>query len=60
MKNKTVNAMSPILCGIGILLFLAAAFDILPAQDNLLVFLGIACFIISGIIKKISNGSCCK
>ena len=60
MEKKSVNILTPILFGVGVLLLLAAGFDILPAQDNLLVFLGIACFIIAGVIKKISKGGCCK
>jgi hypothetical protein len=62
MENKKACICNSILCGVGILLLLAAAFDILPISDNLAIFLGIACFIISGIIKKITKGSntCCK
>ena len=60
MENKGVKIVNAILFGVGILLFLAAGFDLLPAQDNLLVFLGIACFIIVSVIKKISKSSCSK
>lgn len=51
-----------ILNGAGILLLLAAAFDVLPWADNLVIFLAVACFIVSGIIKKVTGGkdSCCK
>jgi hypothetical protein len=61
MKNN-INLINAILTGAGILLLLAAAFDILPISDNLAIFLGIACFIFSGIIKKLNKGtgSCCK
>ena len=46
----------------GILLLLAAAFDVLPLAENLVIFLAPACFIISGVIKKIAKGTstCCK
>jgi hypothetical protein len=62
MEDKNTCICNTILCGVGILLLLAAAFDVLPISDNLAIFLGIACFIISGIIKKITKGkgSCCK
>jgi len=51
MKRKKI--ITSLLSGIGILLFLAAAFDLIPRLDNLLVFLGIACFIVNGVINKI-------
>jgi len=62
MENKNTCVCNSILCGVGILLLLAAAFDVLPITDNLAIFLGIACFIISWVIKKIAKGtsSCCK
>jgi hypothetical protein len=60
MENKNLCVVNALLFGAGILLLLAAGFDLLPAQDNLLVFLGIACFIVASVIKKISKGSCCK
>ena len=51
-----------ILNGVGILLLLAAVFDVLPLSDNLVIFLALVCFIISAVIKKIMKGmsSCCK
>lgn len=50
-----------VLDGVGILLLLAAAFDVLPLTDNLVIFLVLACFIISAIVKKAIKGinSCC-
>lgn len=62
MENKNVCICSPILCGAGILLLLAAAFDVLPLSDNFVIFLALACFVISGVIKKIAKGTsaCCK
>jgi hypothetical protein len=62
MENKNTCMCNVILNGVGVLLLLAAAFDILPLSDNLVIFLAIVCFIISGIIKKITKGagSCCK
>lgn len=62
MENKNTCMCNAILNGVGILLLLAAAFNVLPLSDNLVIFLAIACFIISAIIKKITKGSssCCK
>jgi|GEM_PF-417562 len=62
MENKNTCVCNSILWGIGILLLLAAAFDVLPLADNLVIFLAVACFIISAVIKKIAKGtgSCCE
>jgi len=51
-----------VLIGAGILLLLAAAFDILPLPDNTVIFIALACFVVSGLIKKITKekSSCCK
>ncbi|MBL7157247.1 MAG: hypothetical protein ISS92_03680 [Candidatus Omnitrophica bacterium] len=47
------NVVNSVLLGVGLLLLLAAAFDITPHMDNVLVFLGIACFIIAGVARRI-------
>lgn len=62
MENKNTCMCNAILNGLGILLLLAAAFDVLPLSDNLVIFLALACFIISAVIKKIAKGTsnCCK
>jgi len=62
MENKKACACTAVLNGVGIMLLLAAAFDVLPLTDNFIIFFAISCFIISGIIKKIAKGSssCCK
>jgi len=62
MENKNTCMCNTVLNGVGILLLLAAAFDVLPISDNRVIFLALACFIISVIIKKITKGpsSCCK
>ena len=61
MENKTTCVVNAILWGAGILMLLAAAFDILPITDNLAIFLALACFIINSVIKKIAKSSgCCK
>jgi len=59
MENKSTGALTAILAGLGILLLLASAFDLVPNMDNIFVFLGLACFIILGVIRKIKGG-CCK
>jgi hypothetical protein len=62
MENKNTCVINSILWGAGILLLLAAAFDVLPLADNLVIFLALACFIIGAVIKRIAKGtsSCCK
>lgn len=62
MENKNMCVCNAILNGVGILLLLAAAFNVLPLSDNLVILLALACFIISAVIKKIMKGmsSCCK
>jgi len=61
MENKNSCVVSAILWGAGILMLLAAAFDVLPIADNLAIFLALACFIINLVIKRIAKGSsCCK
>ena len=57
MDKKTNEIINAILWGAGILLLLAAAFDIFPVADNMLVFLGLACFIIGAVIKRIAKKS---
>ena len=63
MENKDKCVINMILRGAGILLLLAAAFDILPISDNSAIFLALVCFVISAIIKRIAKGKssgCCK
>ncbi|MDD5155547.1 MAG: hypothetical protein PHF11_03575 [Candidatus Omnitrophica bacterium] len=63
MESKGVCAVRAILKGLGILLLLGAAFDVLPITDNFAIFLALACFVISWVVRGIakSGGSaCCK
>jgi len=62
MENKNTCMCNAILNSVGVLLLLAAAFDVLPLSDNLVIFIALACFVVSVVIKKISKGmsSCCK
>lgn len=62
MEEKNTCVIGPILWGAGILLLLAAAFDVLPWPDNQVIFIALACFIINIVIKKIAKGtsSCCS
>jgi len=62
MEGKNTCVMNTVLWVAGLLLLLAAAFDVLPMQDNQVIFLAIACFIIAAALKKFNKdkGSCCK
>lgn len=61
MENKAVSTTRAILWGAGILLLLAAAFDVTPVADNLMIFLALGCFVVSGVVKRIAkSGGCCK
>lgn len=62
MEGKKICVVSTVLNCIGILLLLGAAFDVLPITDNFAIFLGIGCFVIGGMAKKLAKGtsSCCK
>lgn len=63
MENKGTCVINSVLWGAGILLLVGAAFDVLPIADNVVIFLAIACFIVSAVIKKIAKsggGTCCK
>ena len=46
------NVVDSVLLGVGLLLLLASAFDVAPHMDNVLVYLGIACFIIAAAIRR--------
>ena len=62
MENKNTCVITTILWAVGLLLLMAAAFDILPISDNKIIFFAIACFILIGVVKKIGKaggGSCC-
>jgi hypothetical protein len=58
-KNKAIpnstDITSTILQAIGMLLLLSAALDVLPVSDNTVIFLSLACFIIAGVIRRISR-----
>ncbi len=61
MENKAIGIIRSVLWGLAILLLLAAAFDILPVNDNVMIFLALACFVLSAVIKRIAKGgACCK
>ncbi len=50
MKNETANTVATILGGVGVLFMLAMAFGVfLPRMYAL--FLGVACFVIAGIVR---------
>ncbi|MFA5005239.1 MAG: hypothetical protein WC561_03815 [Candidatus Omnitrophota bacterium] len=61
MNNKVLSVVNPVLGGLGVLILLAAAFDVTSINDNLMIFLALACFVVSSVIKRIAKGtSCCK
>ena len=63
MEGKGTCIVNTVLCTVGILLLLAAAFDVVAVADNMMIFLAIACFIIGAAVKRIAKGtggSCCK
>lgn len=62
MDIKFVGTVRAVLWGLAILLLLAAAFDVTPVADNQMIFLALACFVVSAVIKRVAkNGSaCCK
>jgi hypothetical protein len=61
MDSKVTGIVRSLLWGVAILLLLAAAFDVLPLADNQVIFLALACFVLSGVIKRIAKSSgCCK
>ncbi len=53
MESKAICIGRAILWGLGILLLLAAAFDVTTVGDNTMIFLALACFVISAVIKRI-------
>ena len=55
MDEKKLQFITAPLTGSGIILILMSAFDIVPAWDNVLIFTGLACFIVSGVIKKLAK-----
>ncbi|MGB2878831.1 MAG: hypothetical protein WBD24_01505 [Candidatus Omnitrophota bacterium] len=55
MDEKAIKLITAPLTGTGIILILMSAFDIIPAWDNGLIFIGIACFIVAGVVKKMAN-----
>jgi len=57
---KSTPVIKSLLWGVGIILLLAAAFDVLPMPDNTVIFLALACFVVAAVIKRISKDACCK
>ena len=60
MSSKAIVIITSVLQGAGILLLLAAAFDVTALADNTIIFLALLCFIVSGVIRRIAAGCCCK
>ena len=55
MDEKKVKMITAPLIGTGIIFLMMSAFDIILKWDNVLIFLGIACFIVAGVVKKVSK-----
>jgi len=61
MESKNIKVVNIVVWGVGVLLLLAAAFDVLPISDNKVIFLALACFIANIVIKRITKDTgCCK
>lgn len=62
MNEKGGCIVRAILAGLGILILLAAAFDVTTVSDNQMIFLALACFVIAWVVKKIgkAGSTCCK
>jgi len=62
-KNSCVCNI--IIRGVAIILLIAAAFDVLPWADNLVIFIAVSLFIVAWMVSKIAKsssggGPCCK
>lgn len=56
MSRKVADIVSSVLISSGVLLLMVMAFDLVGSeQENIILFLGIACFIISGLVKSIAR-----
>jgi hypothetical protein len=55
MEEKKTTLITAPLAGTGIILILMSAFDIVPKWDNVLIFVGLACLIIAGVVKKMAK-----
>lgn len=61
MESKTTGIVRSILWGAGIILLIGAALDVTPIEDNTMIFLALACFVVSAVIKRAGkSGGCCK
>ena len=55
MDEKRLKMITAPLIGMGLILIMMSAFDIIPAWDNVLIFLGLACFIVAGVVTKVAK-----
>lgn len=53
MDKEKIRIISTILVAIGTILMLMMAFDIVPGKGNILVFAGVVCFILTGVVRAI-------
>jgi len=55
VDKKTTKAVSVVSVALGVAFILTMVFDILPGKGNILLFLGIVCFIAAMAMRKISK-----
>ncbi len=55
MSRKFADMISTVLTSTGILILMAMAFDLFDTNDNVMLFVGVACFIIAGLVRSIAR-----
>jgi len=53
MDKEKARIISTILVAVGAILILMMAFNVMPGKGNILVFSGLVCFILTGVIRAI-------
>lgn len=53
MNKKEANSLAIVFSTIGILFFIAMAFQVLPWKYS--IFGGAACFIVAGMVRRLGN-----
>lgn len=55
MDEKSAKIISTILGTLGIIFILIMAFNLVAGKGNIMLFIGIACFIVAGAIRSIAK-----
>ena len=55
MNNKNVKIASAVLGALGVIFILIMVFDVVPGVGNIMLFMGIICFVLAGIIRNIAK-----